>query len=156
MHRIIEQTAVSCGMVKTPNPSSHKETAAHGEYRYSSRRTQGPHLSNEARKQTQPQVADAHRPARMRWSLTNRDRPDPLLLAHHRLLRLRALHARRASGLRRSQEARPRPAGGRFGARADRRAHRRGSAHQAWLAALALWSCTDCWPWSCSRSGPWW
>jgi hypothetical protein len=24
VHRIIEQTAISCGMVKTPNPSSHK------------------------------------------------------------------------------------------------------------------------------------
>src|SRR5215218_3549242 len=100
MRRIIEQTAISCGMVKTPNPHpATKETAVHGGYRYHFRRAQGPHLSDETRKQTQPQVEDAPHPARVRWSLTHRDLPNLFLFAHHRLLYRRLFHRRGASCL---------------------------------------------------------
>jgi hypothetical protein len=54
MHRIIEQTTISCGMVKTPNPKpATKETAVYAEYRYRSTRTQGSHPKDEARATTE-------------------------------------------------------------------------------------------------------
>src|SRR5918993_2180753 len=86
MHKIIEQAAVLCGMVKTPNPKpATKETAANGQYRHRPRRTQEPHRRNEARSEAQPQAQDAHRAARRRRALAHRDLPRPLLLARHPL-----------------------------------------------------------------------
>src|SRR5919112_1724592 len=86
MHKIIEQAAVLCGMLKTPNPSqATKEAAANGQYRHRPRRTQEPHRRNEARSEAQPQAQDAHRAARRRRALAHRDLPRPLLLARHPL-----------------------------------------------------------------------
>jgi hypothetical protein len=81
MHRIIEQTAVLCGMVKTPNPSSHQRNGR--TWRISSlspKRTRAPHLRDEARKETESKAEDAHYAARLRRALAHRDRPRPLLL----------------------------------------------------------------------------
>jgi hypothetical protein len=81
MHRIIEQTAALCGMVKTPNPSSHqRETAVHAEYHYRSTTTQGPHQRDETRKTPKQEAEDAHHRARCRWFLAHRDRSRALLL----------------------------------------------------------------------------
>jgi hypothetical protein len=50
MHRIIEQAAIFCGMVKTPNPASHrkKDSRPDAEYHPHSKRAQGPHRQDEA------------------------------------------------------------------------------------------------------------
>ncbi len=64
MHRIIEQTAISCGMVKTPNPASHeRDSRPDAEYHPRFRRTQGPHPRDEARTATEQEAEDAHRAA---------------------------------------------------------------------------------------------
>src|SRR5215210_9025651 len=91
MHRIIEQTAATHGMVKTPNPSSHEETAVHAEYHPHPAPTQGPHPRDEARDETQPQAQDVHSPARLGRLLSHPDLPGYLLFQDHRLRPRRAL-----------------------------------------------------------------
>src|SRR5919112_781520 len=73
MYRITEQTAVLCGMVKTPIHPATKETTAHGEYPYCPPRTRMPHLRDEARNETESKAEDAHYSARLRRSLAHRD-----------------------------------------------------------------------------------
>src|SRR5918993_1529198 len=140
MHKIIEQAAVLCGMVKTPNPKpATKETAANGQYRHRPRRTQEPHRRNEARSEAQPQAQDAHRAARLRRTLADRDLPRSLLLAHHRVCGRIPLPPGGAGGLRRPPKARPEAVGlQEEGARARQAPPRRRLAHLSWLAALAL------------------
>src|SRR5215213_6695516 len=100
MHRIIEQTAISsCGMVKTPIQPATEETAVHAEYRHESRRTQGPHSTDEARKATEQEAEDAHSAAPRRGSFSHPDLPGPLLLQDHRLCGRHSLRPGGTSGL---------------------------------------------------------
>src|SRR5918998_5515473 len=135
---MIEQTAVSRGMVKTPIQPATKETAAHAEYRHRPRTTQGPHPGDEAREKTQPQAQDAHSAARLRWLLANRDRPCPLLFAHHRLRGCMPVHRRGASSLLRPYQARAETVARREGRGAHRTFAGEGLSDLSWLAALTL------------------
>src|SRR5215208_2068876 len=86
MHRIIEQTAILCGMVKTPNPASHRrDSRPDAEYHPRSKRAQGAYRRDEAREKTLQKVADAHSFARLRGLLGHQDRPCSLLFSHHGL-----------------------------------------------------------------------
>ena len=107
MHRIIEQAAVLCGMVKSQIHPATEETAAHGEYHHRTPSTQRPHHRDEARSEAQPQAEDAHRAARLRRTLAHRDRWRALLLAHHRVYGRIPLRRGRARRLRRAPAARP-------------------------------------------------
>jgi hypothetical protein len=65
MHRIIEQTAISCGMVKTPNPSSHeRDGRPDAEYHHSFLLSQGSHPRDETPKAAEQETEDAHSAAR--------------------------------------------------------------------------------------------
>src|SRR5215203_3679384 len=164
MHRIIEQTAASRGMVKTPNLSSvpwpdkghsdpmkigcshsyfhisHEETAVHAEYHPHLAAAQGPHPRDEARDETQPQAQDAHSPARLGRLLSHPDLPGSLLFQDHRLRPPRALRrGGRAEGrLRGSWSARAQTVDREADRRVRRAFGRRGGAHLPRMAALAL------------------
>src|SRR3954449_239627 len=138
MHRIIELATVLCGMVRRQTHPATKETAAYGEYHHRSRRTQRPHHGNEARSEAQSKAQDAHRAARLRRSLSHRDLPRPLLLAHHRVHGRIPLPLGGRGGLRRPPKARAETFAREGGERALRVPARRGLAHLAWLVALAL------------------
>src|SRR5215211_110128 len=139
MHRIIEQTAGSRGMVKTPNPTSHEETAVHAEYHPHPAAAQGPYPRDEARDETQPQAADAHSPARLGRLLSHPDLPGPLLFQDHRLRPPRALRrGGRVDGrLRGSCSARAQTVDRQADGRVHRAFDRTGVAYLPWMAAIA-------------------
>ncbi len=129
-------------MVKTPNLSpATEETAVHAEYHHRSERTQGPHTENEARTPSEQEVEDAHSAARLRRSLAHRDRPGPLLLAHHRVCSRLSLHRGEASCLFRPKEARPEAVARRFGEneRIERLVEGESPTSRGWLRSR--WSC---------------
>src|SRR5215217_7253372 len=138
MHRIIEQTAVPSGMVKTPHPSSHRRDGLTWRISPSPPTAQELPSGTEARKETPTPTADAHHPARFGGSLAHRDLPRALLFAHHRLRGRRSLRWGGEGGLRRPEAARPGGAAGKKSERARRAFGRRGFAHRPRLAALAL------------------
>ena len=64
MHRITEQAAALCGMVKTPNPASHeRDSRPDAEYHPRFGRTQEPHPEDEARTPAEQEAEDAHNAA---------------------------------------------------------------------------------------------
>jgi hypothetical protein len=83
---MIEQTAILCGMVKTPNPEpATGEIAAYAEYHPHFSRAQGVYRRDEAREKTIQKVEDAHSAFGLRRSSSRSDRSRSLLFAHHRL-----------------------------------------------------------------------
>jgi hypothetical protein len=82
MLRIIEQTAICCGMVKTPNPArATKETAVLAKYHpHTPKTAHGSYPPDEAPDETHSQVEDAHSFACLRRLLCHPDLPGAFLL----------------------------------------------------------------------------
>jgi hypothetical protein len=142
MHRIIEQTTVSCGMVKTPNPSSHQRNGRPCTVSPSPPpNAKGSHTGNEARTPT------ASRRVRMHIVLLASEGLSPTEIARVLLCSYAPpplcgsggpLRPAEASRLSRAPKARPQTVAPRVGQRAHRAFGGRGVARFSWVVALSL------------------